>query len=83
LVLTADALVRGEVAALLDGLGSKRLGCDLAGALLLDGSVLAQVDLLTVTGSLGSHDVCCLVSVMREENWSVVCNWRVEVAEYD
>jgi len=57
LVLAADALVGSEAAALLGGFSSKRLGGNLAGALLLDGSVLAEIDLLTFTGSLGSHDV--------------------------
>ena len=45
MVLAADALVGSKVAALVGGPSSKRLGGNLAGALLLDGSVLAEIDL--------------------------------------
>lgn len=45
MVLAADALVGSKPAALLGGLSSKRPGGNLAGALLLDGSVLAEIDL--------------------------------------
>ena len=45
MVLAADALVGSKVAALLGRLSSKRLGGNLTGALLLDGSVLAEIDL--------------------------------------
>jgi len=57
LVLAADALVGSEAAALLSGFSSKRLGGNLAGALLLDGSVLAEIDLGRISiyeRSLGS-----------------------------
>jgi hypothetical protein len=82
LVLTADALVRSEFTALLHGLGSKRLGGDLAGALLLDRSVLSEVDLLAVSGILvlGRHDVCFLV--LFERRGLVQCLLEDEVAEY-
>jgi hypothetical protein len=46
LVLAVDALVGGELAALLQGLGSERLIGDCASPLLLYGSVLAEIDLI-------------------------------------
>lgn len=50
-VLAADAFVGGELTALLDRLGSKRLGSNLASTLFLYGSVLAEIDLKYETPS--------------------------------